>query len=479
MVNLINGVDGSVRGYLPTVKVIGVGGGGCNAVNRMHTEGVTGAEFIAINTDLQSLEGNEATIKLDIGVSLTGGNGAGSDPSIGRLSAEESASDIEELLKDARMVIICTGEGGGTGTGASPVIARIAKDLGILTIAIATKPYSFEGAGRAKLADEGIEALRSEVDSLMVIPNDNLARFGDKQFKIADAFAYVDEVLHITIKAITSITQEIGFLNVDMKDIENAIKNSGNLIVGLAEASGPDRVAKAVEAAISSPLLESKIDGSSSAIFCLYGSPDSITNEELNEGGQIIQNLISPDAFFKAGLFFDESYGETVKAIIIAGGSDNSMLNSAKPLTQNVMPTFEANQPTKTQEQIKISPQDSKVNIPSFGDTNQQISNNFDEAQTLVNAPINPNFTEIKPITSPTEVIQNPTSKQVFDSSANNPVVPMGDENLQYDDNFANTGTLGEVSLDDLNDQNLNKNKNDNSDSNTDSGINIELPNFL
>lgn len=249
------------QNYLAVIKVVGVGGGGCNAVNRMIEAGLKGVEFLAVNTDAQALLTSDADVKLDIGRDLTRGLGAGADPDKGRQAAEDHADEIEESLKGADMVFVTAGEGGGTGTGAAPVVAKIARSLGALTIGVVTRPFSFEGHRRSSQAEQGIDNLRDEVDTLIVIPNDKLLDMTDQQIAILDAFKQADQVLMQGVSGITDLITTPGQINLDFADVKSVMSNAGSALMGIGRASGEDRARAAAEMAISSPLLEVSIDG--------------------------------------------------------------------------------------------------------------------------------------------------------------------------------------------------------------------------
>ena len=251
----------SPQNYLAVIKVVGVGGGGVNAVNRMIDVGLRGVEFIAINTDAQALLMSSAEVKLDVGRELTRGLGAGADPEVGRQAAEDHVEEIEAALKGADMVFVTAGEGGGTGTGAAPVVARVARSLGALTIGVVTRPFTFEGRRRATNAESGIEALRDEVDTLIVIPNDRLLSISDRSISIMEAFEEADKVLLSGVQGITDLITTAGLINLDFADVKSVMQGAGSALMGLGAAQGENRAVEATEAAIASPLLEASIDG--------------------------------------------------------------------------------------------------------------------------------------------------------------------------------------------------------------------------
>jgi cell division protein FtsZ len=277
----------SQSNYHAVIKVIGVGGGGVNAVNRMITSGLRNIEFIAANTDAQALLLSEADLKIDIGRQLTRGLGAGSDPEIGRQAAEDHRAEVEEALKDADMVFITAGEGGGTGTGAAPVVADIARNMGILTIGVVTRPFSFEGKKRATQADKGIESLRTKVDTLIVIPNDRLLSVTQSDTSMLEAFKIADDVLLSAVRGVTDLITVPGLINTDFADVNTILRNAGTAIMGVGQSTGEGRAVNAARAAITSPLLETAIDGARGILMNIVGGP-SITLSEVTDAANII-----------------------------------------------------------------------------------------------------------------------------------------------------------------------------------------------
>ncbi|MDR1861997.1 MAG: cell division protein FtsZ [Candidatus Ancillula sp.] len=309
-----------VRGgsYLPTIKIVGVGGAGVNAINSMVEFGLSDVELIAVNTDTQQLVMSDADTKVEIGRALTGGLGVGGDPEIGRQAAEESVEEIEEILRGANMVFITAGEGGGTGTGASPVIARVAKELGCLTVAIVTKPFSFEGSLKMETALDGIEELKKNVDCLITISSDKLLVAGGKNIKFAQAFSMCDETLLNNARAVTEMLTKAGYVNVDFNDVRSTMENAGTAVMGMATAKGEDRAINAVEQAISSPLLESRLDGAKDAIICYYCTEDSFSLTEVQQANTMLQEMIDPRAKFKFGVYYDDLMQDDMRVIVIA-----------------------------------------------------------------------------------------------------------------------------------------------------------------
>ncbi|MCU1675503.1 MAG: cell division protein FtsZ, partial [Frankiales bacterium] len=285
----------SPQNYLAVIKVVGIGGGGVNAVNRMIEVGLKGVEFIAINTDAQALLMSDADVKLDIGRELTRGLGAGADPSVGGQAAEDHAEEIEEVLKGADMVFVTAGEGGGTGTGGAPVVARIAKAIGALTIGVVTRPFGFEGRRRSTQAEEGVEALRAEVDTLIVIPNDRLLDISDRNVSVVDAFRSADQVLLSGVQGITDLITTPGLINLDFADVRSIMSGAGSALMGIGHARGEDRAVAAAEMAISSPLLEASIEGAHGVLLSICGGSD-MGLFEINEAAQLVADAAHPDA---------------------------------------------------------------------------------------------------------------------------------------------------------------------------------------
>jgi cell division protein FtsZ len=309
------------QNYLAVIKVVGIGGGGVNAVNRMIEVGLKGVEFIAVNTDAQALLMSDADVKLDIGRELTRGLGAGADPGTGRQAAEDHADEIEEVLKGADMVFVTAGEGGGTGTGGAPVVASIAKKLGALTIGVVTRPFGFEGRRRAGQAEEGIASLREEVDTLIVIPNDRLLQISDRQVSVLDAFKAADQVLLSGVQGITDLITTPGLINLDFADVKAIMSGAGSAIMGIGRARGDDRAAAAAEAAISSPLLEASIEGAHGVLLNISGGSD-LGLFEINEAADLIAQAAHPDANIIFGAVIDDALGDEVRVTVIAAGFD-------------------------------------------------------------------------------------------------------------------------------------------------------------
>jgi cell division protein FtsZ len=311
------------QNYLAVIKVIGIGGGGVNAVNRMIEAGLRGVEFIAVNTDAQTLLMSDAEVKLDIGRETTRGLGAGSDPDVGQTAAHEHREEIEEILKGADMVFITAGEGGGTGTGGAPVVAEIAKELGALTIGVVTRPFGFEGRKRATQADVGITELKKAVDTLIVVPNDRLLQVSDPSTPMVDAFRMADQVLFQGVDGITSLITTPGLINLDFADVKSVMTGAGSALMGIGIGSGPDRAADAAKSAISSPLLESSIDGAKGVLLSIAG-PTDLSLHEVNQAADAITRVAHPDANIIFGAVVDDALGDEVRVTVVAAGFDKS-----------------------------------------------------------------------------------------------------------------------------------------------------------
>ncbi|MDO4928339.1 MAG: cell division protein FtsZ [Corynebacterium sp.] len=307
--------------YLAVIKVVGVGGGGVNAVNRMIEEGLKGVEFIAVNTDSQALMFSDADVKLDIGREATRGLGAGANPEVGRTSAEDHKSEIEETLKGADMVFVTAGEGGGTGTGAAPVVANIAKKLGALTVGVVTRPFTFEGPRRTRQAMKGIEELREVCDTLIVIPNDRLLQLGEENISMINAFLAADQVLLNGVQGITNMITIPGLINVDFADVRSVMADAGSALMGVGSARGDNRVVFAAEQAINSPLLESTMEGAKGVLLSIAGGSD-LGLQEVNQAASMVQEKADEDVNLIFGTIFDDNLGDEVRVTVIATGFD-------------------------------------------------------------------------------------------------------------------------------------------------------------
>jgi cell division protein FtsZ len=307
--------------YLAVIKVVGIGGGGVNAVNRMIEVGLKGVEFIAINTDAQALLMSDADVKLDVGRELTRGLGAGAQPEVGKNAAEDHRDEIEEVLKGADMVFVTCGEGGGTGTGGAPVVANIARKLGALTIGVVTRPFSFEGKRRQVQAETGIDELRNQCDTLIVIPNDRLLALGDRGISMMDAFRQADQVLLSGVQGITDLITTPGLINLDFADVKSVMSNAGSALMGIGSARGDNRAVEAAERAISSPLLEQSMDGARGVLLSIAGGSD-LGLFEINDAAQLVTDAAHPDANIIFGAVIDDALGDEVRVTVIAAGFD-------------------------------------------------------------------------------------------------------------------------------------------------------------
>ncbi len=326
----------SPQNYLAVIKVVGIGGGGVNAINRMIDVGLKGVEFIAINTDAQHLLMSDADVKLDIGRKSTRGLGAGASPERGREAVLDHVDDIEEALRGADMVFVTAGEGGGTGTGGAPIVAKIARELGALTIGVVTRPFSFEGKVRARQADLGIDELRTQVDTLIVIPNDRLLAISDRSITAVEAFKSADQVLLSGVQGITEIITQPGLINLDFADVKSIMTDAGSALMGIGSARGENRAVRAAELAISSPLLEASIDGAMGVLLSVAGGSD-LGLFEINEACELVQSAAHPDAKIIFGTTIDDALGDEVRITVIAAGFDGG---APKKIS---MPVIDAN----------------------------------------------------------------------------------------------------------------------------------------
>jgi cell division protein FtsZ len=309
------------QNYLAVIKVVGIGGGGVNAVNRMIDAGLKGVEFIAINTDAQALLMSDADVKLDIGRELTRGLGAGANPEIGKQAAIDHTEEIEEVLRGSDMVFVTAGEGGGTGTGGAPEVAKIAKGLGALTVGVVTRPFSFEGKRRSTQAEIGIEELRKEVDTLIVIPNDRLLSISDRSISAPEAFKTADQVLLSGVQGITDLITTPGLINLDFADVKSVMDGAGSALMGIGSARGEARATRAAELAISSPLLEASIEGAHGVLLSIAGGSD-MGLFEISEAAELVAKCAHPDANIIFGTVIDDSLGDEVRVTVIAAGFD-------------------------------------------------------------------------------------------------------------------------------------------------------------
>ncbi|MFZ9801797.1 MAG: cell division protein FtsZ [Candidatus Nanopelagicales bacterium] len=318
------------QNYLAVIKVVGIGGGGVNAVNRMIEAGLKGVEFVAINTDAQALLMSDADVKLDIGRELTRGLGAGADPAVGRQAAEDHIEELRDVLKGSDMVFVTAGEGGGTGTGGAPVVARVAKEVGALTIGVVTKPFNFEGKRRISQAETGVEALRNEVDTLIVIPNDRLLSIADRNISVIEAFRQADHVLLQGVSGITDLITTPGLINLDFADVRSVMSGAGTALMGIGAARGENRAAIAAQNAIASPLLEADIQGAKGVLLSIAGGSD-LGLFEINEAARLVQNVASVEANIIFGAVIDDTLGDEVKVTVIAAGFAEKDLMNKRP----------------------------------------------------------------------------------------------------------------------------------------------------
>lgn len=305
------------------IKVIGVGGGGGNAVNRMVEAGLNGVEFVAMNTDQQALVNSKATQKVQLGAKLTKGRGAGADPEVGQRAAEESKDEIANALKGAQMVFITAGMGGGTGTGGAPIVAEIAREAGILTVGVVTKPFGFEGRRRMTQAEAGIEELKTKVDSLVIIPNERLKHATDQKITFANAFEIADDVLRQAVQSISDLIRDTGFINLDFADVTAIMKDAGLAHMGVGRAAGKNKAEEAARMAISSPLLETSINGAHGVLINVTGSMD-IGLDEVEQAASLVQEAVHPDALTIFGATFDETLDDEIRVTVIATGFDKA-----------------------------------------------------------------------------------------------------------------------------------------------------------
>jgi cell division protein FtsZ len=338
------------------IKVIGVGGGGGNAINRMITEGLGGVEFVAVNTDNQALMMSKAKTRVRIGDKLTRGLGAGGNPEIGRKAAEESSDELYEVLRGADMVFIASGMGGGTGTGASPIVAQIAKELGALTIGVVTRPFGFEGARRNQAAETGIEALKSQVDTLIVIPNDRLLQIADKKSTLQQAFSLADDVLRQGIQGISELITVPALINLDFADVRTIMSEGGAALMAVGRSAGDDRARKAAEAAIASGLLDVTIDGARGILFNITGGND-LSLFEVNEAAAIIKESAHPEVNLIFGAQIDPNMGDEVRITVIATGFEQSRVARKMEQQQRVSLPVQRQQPQQPQMPQRPQPQ--------------------------------------------------------------------------------------------------------------------------
>src|SRR5438309_7041634 len=360
----------AAQNYIAVIKVVGIGGGGVNAVNRMIDAGLKGVEFIAVNTDAQALLMSDADVKLDIGRELTRGLGAGSDPVLGRQAAAEHHDEIEEVLKGADMVFITAGKGGGTGTGGAPIVAEIAKGLGALTIGVVTRPFSFEGRRRAVQAEQGIQQLKEKVDTLIIIPNDRLLTVSNDKTSMVNAFKMADEVLLQGVQGITELITTPGVINTDFADVKMIMNNAGTAIMGIGNASGEGRAVNAARAAITSPLLEASIEGARGILLNIAGGSD-LGLFEVNEAAEIIHGVAHPDANIIFGQVIDAAMGDEVRVTVIAAGFDRWEDSKAReggdaPRASGGLGLAETESAFAAEDELELGDDDEEFDVPDF-----------------------------------------------------------------------------------------------------------------
>jgi cell division protein FtsZ len=357
-------VIGEAGNYLAVLKVVGVGGGGTNAVNRMLDAGVAGVEFIAVNTDAQALLMCDADVKIPIGQQTTKGLGAGADPHVGNASALESRDELKEVMKGADMVFITAGEGGGTGTGAAPVIADLARELETLSVGVVTRPFAFEGRKRAGQAEHGIDELRDRVDTLIVIENDRLLQVVEKKTSIVEAFRLADDVLRQGVQGITDLITVPGLVNLDFADVRTIMKDAGSALMGIGVASGENRATEAARTAVSSPLLEASIEGATGILLNVTG-PADIGLFEVNEAAQVVTSAADQNANVIFGAVIDESLKDEVRVTVIATGFGDSRRRRRRPAQAGAeQRRSDAEQPRREERAFDVS--DDVLEVPSF-----------------------------------------------------------------------------------------------------------------
>jgi cell division protein FtsZ len=353
--------------YLAIIKVIGVGGGGVNAINRMIDSGVTGVEFIAVNTDAQALLMSDADVKLDIGRDATRGLGAGANPEVGREAAEAHRDELEEAMRGADMVFITAGEGGGTGTGAAPVVASIARSLEALTVGVVTRPFGFEGRRRSVQAEQGIQELKAAVDTLIIIPNEKLLEIADERTSVLDAFKMADHVLTNGVRGITDLITTPGMINVDFADVRTVMLDAGSAVMGIGEASGDSRAAQAATKAISSPLLETSMEGARGVLVSIAG-PSTMTLHEINNAATMIADHSDPDANIIFGAIVDDDLGDEMRVTVIAAGfeQEKSGFRRGSEIRRSANLTESASSIFDDGEEDDDDGEDGDLDIPGF-----------------------------------------------------------------------------------------------------------------
>jgi cell division protein FtsZ len=388
------------QNYLAVIKVVGVGGGGVNALNRMIESGLRGVEFVAINTDAQALLMSEAHVKLDIGRELTRGLGAGADPEIGKRAAEDHEEEMEAALRGSDMVFVTAGEGGGTGTGAAPIVARVAKRVGALTVGVVTKPFGFEGKRRMQQAERGIEALRAEVDTLIVVPNQRLLEIANKSVSVVEAFDTADDVLRAGVQGITDLITTPGLINLDFADVKSVMQGAGSALMGIGTAKGEDRAVRAAEMAVSSPLLEASIEGAHGVLLLVQGASD-LGLHEIDEAARLVQEAVSPEANIIYGTTIDDTLGDEVRITVIAAGFDGGLpkmrksprtvfaeVSEAKPMTAPIQEPEVSSVSFFDTPALEPEPEPEPLPVQSFAiDYAQDVEIEIDQSPNLPRRP--------------------------------------------------------------------------------------------
>ncbi|OGK14069.1 cell division protein FtsZ [Candidatus Roizmanbacteria bacterium RIFCSPLOWO2_01_FULL_38_12] len=366
-------------GQAAKIKVVGIGGGGGNAINSMINEGgIEGVEFVAVNTDAQALLHNKAEIKVQIGDQLTKGLGSGGSPEVGKQAAEESREKLKDELGNADMIFITCGEGGGTGTGASPIIAEVARESGALTVAVVTRPFDFEGSPRRRAADDGIDNLKDKVDTLIIIPNQRVLHVIDKKTSILEAFKRIDSVLHQAVKGIAELITMPGLINVDFADVKTIMQNSGNAIMGMGLGSGDKRAITAIRQAISSPLLDTSIEGAKGILLNIVGGED-LSMSEIDEAATMIAKSVDPDANIIFGAAIDEKLIDQIKITVIATRFDENRMKLFKFQRPTTQPEENVETAEKTEEDIDLYPPEDTGKSTDKPDKPKSVTSDSDE----------------------------------------------------------------------------------------------------
>jgi len=428
-----------------TIKVVGIGGGGGNAINRMVAEGVQGVEFIAANTDLQALGVSLADYKIQLGAKLTKGLGGGAIPSIGEQSAKESIEDLESALEGADMVFITAGMGGGTGTGASPIVARLAKDLGALTIAVVTKPFRFEGPVRTRQAEEGIESLKQHVDALITIPNDKLLDVIEKMTSMVDAFKTADDVLRQGVQGIANLITVPGLINLDFSDVKTIMKDSGSAMMGIGKASGEGRAIEAATQAVSSPLLEQTINGATGVLLNITGG-ENLTLQEVHQAADVIYNTVDPNANIVFGSVINEALTDEITITVIATGFDSNP--SLTSIRNSISQTLEVEQTSQATPNSAPSYTTSPQSPPQSTDTPPSYINSFSDTLETPSTTPSPSA-HTQGFNNSFDADPNPVStQQSIQNQENNDKVPFSKSEEEFISSENTASNKGEFDID-------------------------------